>query len=114
MGYGARPIGKFVLIKQVMRKKTTKIIMDAAESNKDKFHYSFEIVQLGNKCEADIKVGEQPIFSEYVKFSGVLTVEQNDYGMISILLVHEDDIIGIDTKNPQLNIDPPTKLVVTS
>jgi hypothetical protein len=94
--YGVRVLADFVLVKQVMRKKKTAIIMDAAESDKDRFDYSFEVVQKGEECKRNINIGDSPIFSEYVKFSGVKILEKDENGMVSVVIVHENDIIGVD------------------
>lgn len=99
-----RVLAEFVLVKQIMRKKKTVILMDAASDNKDKFDYSFEIVQKGDDCKRNFNIGEAPIFSEYVKFSGVRVLEKDDNGMTSLLIVHENDIIGIDL-DPKTIID---------
>ena len=98
-----RVLADYVLIKQTMKKKKSRILMDAAHDQKDKFDLSFEIVQVGNKCERDINVGDHPIFSEYVKFSGVKVLEKDEEGMVSLVIVHEGDIIAVD------NTPPPTQ-----
>lgn len=89
---------KFVLIKQIMMKKVGKIIVSEARDDKEKFRFSFEILQLGPDCRDDIKIGDHPIFSEYVKFSGAKVIEKNEEGMITNLIVYEDDIIAIDNE----------------
>lgn len=91
-----RVIGEYVLIKQVLIKKDTRIIMDASKDEKDKFDISFKVLELGNKCTSEIRVGDAPIFTEYVKFNLGRVIQKNKNGMISLLLVHENDIIGAD------------------
>lgn len=91
-----RVLADYVLVKQTMKKKLGRIITDAAASDKDKFDYSFEVVQLGSECKRGIKVGEHPIFGEYVRFSGLKVVEKTETSMISLIIVHENDIIAVD------------------
>lgn len=94
-----RVLDQYVLVEQVMVSKGKKIIVDAARDNKDKFDYSFKIVQLGNKCEREIKIGESPIFSEHVRFGGIKVIEDTNIGMITNIIVHEGDIIAIDDED---------------
>lgn len=91
-----RVLNQFVLVKQTMTKKAGVIITDTAKSDADKFNYSFEIVQKGENCEMKFEVGECPIFSEYVKFSGLKVLEKTDEKMVTLVIVHENDIIAID------------------
>lgn len=93
-----RVLDQFVLVEQKMKKKNTKIITDAAANDKDRFDYSFIVVQKGKLCERDINLGECPVFSEYVKFNGVRVIERNEAGMVSVVIVHENDIIACDLK----------------
>ena len=90
-------LDQFVLVRQIMKKKDGIIIKDMSKNQKEQFDFSFEIVQIGAKCERDIKVGDHPIFSEYVKFSGVKLVRRNRLGAISHVIVHENDIIAVDS-----------------
>lgn len=108
---GVRVLDQYVLVKQTMRKKKTRIVMDGAKDDRDKFDYHFEVVAKGSKCEREISVGDSPIFSEHVRFSGIKVIEKNENGMISAVLVHEGDIIGIDLEAKPLDISSPSKLV---
>lgn len=92
-----RAIGSSVLIKQSMIKKKTKILLDAGTNQKDKFDITFEVLQLGEKCTLPINVGDFPIFNEFVKFHLAKIIEKTDDAMVSLLLVTEGDIMGIDT-----------------
>lgn len=94
-------LDEYILVKQTMKKKKSRIITDAANSEKDKFNFSFEIVQLGDTVTRKVEVGDHPIFGEYVKFSGVKVIEKNDDGMVSLVIVHQNEIIAID-KDPEL------------
>lgn len=91
-------LADFVLVKQTMKKKKTVIVMDAAADNKDKFDYSFEVVQVGDECKRKIKVGDHPVFGEYVRFQGLKVLEKDNTGMVSLVIVHENDIIAIDNE----------------
>lgn len=86
----------YVLVKQTMISKSSKIILDRAESNADKFNYTFEVVQIAKKYEGEIKVGDSPIFSEYVKFQGMKILEKTPLKMVSLVIVHEGDIIALE------------------
>lgn len=97
-----RVLDAYVLVKQVMKKKSGKILMDAMSDNKDKFDFSFEIIQKGPKCEREFNLGEHPIFETHVQFAGVKVIEKTDAGMISLLVVHENSIVGVD-------LDPESK-----
>jgi hypothetical protein len=100
-------LGRYVLVEQIMKKKDSRIILDTAGSEQDKFDYSFKVIQKGDKCESEIKVGEHPIFEKHVQFQGVKAIEKTDLGMISILIVHEESIVGIDYDGLNLSIQPP-------
>lgn len=89
----------FILVKQVMKKKYGAIIVEMATNKEDAFNYSFEVVQLGSECEKKIKIGDHPIFSKYVQFSGLKIIDKTEEGMISLIIVHENDVIAIDN-NP--------------
>lgn len=99
-----RVLDGYILVKQVMKKKKTIISVDMASSEKDKFDFSFEIVQVPDGSQRGVNVGEHPIFSEYVKFSGLKMIERNDLGMVSLVIVHENDIIAIDYEAETLDI----------
>jgi hypothetical protein len=96
-------LADYVLVKQVMKKKRTHIITDAATNDKDKFDFSFEIVQMGDECKRKIKVGDNPIFSEYVRFQGLKVITKTESLMVSIVVVHENDIIAIDNETPKIS-----------
>jgi len=107
MDYKARVLGENVLIKQTMKKKKGKLILDGADKDEDKFDFSFEIVQLGDTVTAKISVGEYPVFGKYVNFNPLKILEKNENGMSSLLVVHQNDIIGIDEDAPKLDISSP-------
>lgn len=91
-------LDQYVLVRQVMKKKKTFIIRDASKDDRDKFDYSYMIVDKGSKCEREIQVGEYPIFDEYVKFSGLKVIKRDEeLGiMVALLIIHENHIIAID------------------
>lgn len=102
------PLGEFVLVKQVLKLKDSRIIRPEKSDPKDKFDFSSEIVALGRDCKLDIKVGDHPIFSEYAKLNPIHQIYHNpNKGMIHLVMVHENDIIGIDkgAKTLDLGID---------
>lgn len=100
-----RVLADYVLVKQVMKKRKGRIITDAASNDKDKFDYSFEIVQLGDSCTKKINIGETPVFSNYVTFSGLKVIEKDENGMTSLVIVHENDIIAIDNEPKKTTVD---------
>ena len=91
-----RVLDQYVLVKQVMKKKSGRIIRDGAKNEKDKFDFSFEIVDKGPKCERGFNIGESPIFGEHVQFSGVRVIEKSEHGVVALVVVHENEIIAID------------------
>ena len=94
----------FVLVRQTMRKKSGKIITDAAAKDNDKFDFSFEVVQKGPDCKRTFKVGDFPIFSQYVQFSGLKAIDKTDKNMINLVIVHENDIIAVDRESKPLQL----------
>lgn len=100
-----RVLDQYVLVKQIMKKKTSLILMDAAKSSRDAHDFSFTVIQKGDKCERNIDIGEHPIFSEYVKFTGLKVIKKTKLGMISHVIVHENDIIGVDDDVININDD---------
>lgn len=105
-----RVMADFVLVKQVMRAKKSAILLDSAKDERAKFDYYFEVVQKGKDCVRDFEVGESPIFSEYVKFSGLKILHKNEEGMVSLVIVHENDIIGIDLEAEKIELTADAKL----
>lgn len=91
-----RVLGEFVLVKQVMKKKNSRIITDAAKDENEKFDFYYEILEVGNECKRGIQVGESPIFNQYVKFQSVKIVHKDNEGMTAHVIVYESDIIAID------------------
>ena len=89
-------LGKRVLVEQKMTKKESKIIMAESASDNQKFDIEFKIVQLGKDVDADIKIGDKPIFGQHTQFEGIKVLEKDDKGMTANVIVHQDDIIGID------------------
>lgn len=112
--YKVRVLDQYVLIKQIMKQKKSLIIRDAARLDKDKFDYSWEIVQLGNKVERDIKIGEHPIFTQHVSFAGFKVLEKSKTGMVSVVIVHENDIVSIDEDPEIVVFEPDTKIDISS
>lgn len=87
---------EYVLVKQTMSSKKGKIILSDLSKNEDRFNFSFEIVQLGDEVTRKIKVGDHPIFEKHVQFEGVKLLEKSDTEMVSLVIVHQNSIIGRD------------------
>ena len=99
-----RIIGKRVLVEQTSTKKDTKIILTEKNKGSDLI-ITFKVLQLGNECptgEGYVRVGDIPIFSEHVSFSGhkTISVEKAPNGEVLKLIAHTivycDDIIGTE------------------
>lgn len=97
-------IGNRVLVEQTSLKKETKIIMTEKNKGSDLI-ITFKVLQLGNECptgEGYVKVGDIPIFSESVSFSGhkTISVEKAPNGEVLKLIAHTivyyDDIIATE------------------
>ena len=94
---GVKALGEYLLVKQTMVKKKSKLILDASKDEKAKFDINFEVIQLGDKCTSSVQVGDAPIFEEYVKFNMGIVLQKTEDVMISLLLVHQNSVIGIYT-----------------
>lgn len=91
-----RVLGKYVLVEQQMISKKTKIVLDAAREESDKFDFKYKILQVGPGCERDIKEGDIPIFAKHVQFQGVNVLERTDTHMTVHVIVYEEDIVGLE------------------
>ena len=103
-----RVLRKYVLIEQKMVKKESKIILTKEASDKDKFDYSFKIAQKGPECSDQISVGDIPLFNEHVRFQGMKILTKDDKGMVALVIVHEEDIIGIDDEENKNTTNSPS------
>lgn len=92
-------LDQYVLVRQVMIKKQSKIIKINSTSEDEKWDFSFEIVQVGPNCQRDIKQGDIPIFGKHVQFNGGKILENTEERKETLVIVHEGDIIAID--NPE-------------
>ncbi len=90
-----RLLKNYVCIEQTMKKKDSKIILDASADQKDKFEFSFKIIGLGPDC-VGIQIGDIPIFEQHVQFQGAKIIEKDDNGMITHTIVHQDSIIALE------------------
>lgn len=95
---GIQVLDQYVLVKQTMTLKKRNIIVN---NDEDKFNYSFEIVQIGDKCERNIKVGDKPVFEKHVNFEGIKMLKKDEQGMESLVIVHENSIIATDDEPMQ-------------
>lgn len=92
-------LGKRVLVEQVMTKKKSKVILLDGADKKDTFDISFKVIALGPKCpkeKSSIKIGDIPIFGTHTQFEGVKVLKKDSNGMTTHVIVHYDDIIGLD------------------
>lgn len=92
-------LGKRILVEQVMTKKDSKIIRLDGSDKKDSFDVNFKVIALGPECPTEkdsIKVGDTPIFGTHTQFEGMKVLKKDDKGMVTHVIVHYDDIIGLD------------------
>ena len=85
-------IGNRVLIEQTSVKNESLIIMTEKNKGSDLI-ITFKVLQLGNECpreEGHVKVGDIPIFSENVTFSGHKTIDvtKAPIGEVTKLIAH--------------------------
>ena len=97
-------IGNRVLVEQTSVKNESLIIMTEKNKGSDLI-ITFKVLQLGNECptgEGHVKVGDIPIFSENVTFSGhkTISVDKKPNGEVIKLVAHTivyyDDIIATE------------------
>jgi hypothetical protein len=97
-------IGNRVLVEQTSIKSESLIIMTEKNKGND-LVITFKVLQLGNECpttEGHVKVGDIPIFSEHVTFSGHKTIDvtKAPNGEVTKLVAHTivyyDDIIATE------------------
>ncbi len=97
-------IGNRVLVEQTSVKNESLIIMTEKNKGSDLI-ITFKVLQLGNECptgEGHVKVGDIPIFSESVTFSGhkTISVDKKPNGEVIKLVAHTivyyDDIIATE------------------
>jgi hypothetical protein len=97
-------IGKRVLIEQTSIKNESLIIMTEKNKGSD-LVITFKVLQLGSECpegKKEVEVGDTPIFSEHVTFSGHKTIDvtKAPNGEVTKLVAHTivyyDDIIATE------------------
>lgn len=88
---------KHVLVEQIMTKKESQIILDAGSDDREKFNFEFKVTNVAEDCD-NIKIGDNPLFVEHVRFQGLKVIEKTDEKMIAEVIVHEDDIIAIENE----------------
>jgi hypothetical protein len=97
-------IGKRVLVEQTSTKNESLIIMSEKNKGSDLI-ITFKVLQLGNECPTEkghVKVGDIPIFSEHVTFSGhkAISVDKKSNGEVIKLVAHTivyyEDIIATE------------------
>lgn len=92
-------LGNRVLVEQIMIRKKSKIIVPGKdEVNPDQFDIYFKVIDIGDGVPKDTKlqVGSIPIFAKYVDLGTMKILEKSNEKMISNIIVHYDDIAGID------------------
>jgi hypothetical protein len=93
-----------VLVEQTSIKNDSVIIMTEKNKGAD-LVITFKILQLGNECptgKGHVKVGDTPIFSEHVTFSGHKTIDITKapngevMKLIAHTIVYYEDIIATE------------------
>lgn len=91
-----RPIGDFIVLEQKMVKKKSAIILTDKTPDESKFDFSFKIIRIGEDCKRKIAIGEIPILAKYRTIHAIDVLEKDDNGMLCHIMVHENDIVGVD------------------
>lgn len=92
-------IGEGVLIREVATKRKSQLITGGADVDLKSTHIITRVVeQIGAKIDnPEIKVGDIPIFSEFVSFGNVKIISKTEQKIESLIIVHYNDIIGVDS-----------------
>jgi co-chaperonin GroES (HSP10) len=94
-----KPLGNRVLVEQVMIKKQSLIIKPGnAGEQASEFDIYFKVLALGESVpeNSQLNVGDIPIFAKYVDLGTMKIIEKTEKGLMSHIIVHYDDIAGID------------------
>lgn len=94
-----KPLGNRVLVEQIMIKQQSLIIKPGAgDETAGDFDIYFKILALGEGVpeNSELQVGDIPIFAKYVDLGTMKVIEKTDKGLMSHIIVHYDDIAGID------------------
>ena len=94
-----KAIGEYVLLKQVSEKKKTQLITQGLIDAKDTHIMTNEVLQIGSKViDPEIEIGDNPIFGEHMSFGNIKVISSTDTKMEAYVIVHYNDIIGIEDK----------------
>ena len=98
-------LGKRVLIEQTMKKKKSAILLPETVSDKERFEFSFKVLQIGPDCPEDtLEIGDNVIFATHMQFIATKVIEKSEDFMRIHSIVHYDDIAAVDNEQgPQEN-----------
>jgi len=85
-----------VLIEKTMIKKKSRIILSDKSEDDEKYDITYKILKLGPDVDADIKVGDIPVFHDYSQLMAAKVIERTKNKIVGTLIVFQDDIIAID------------------
>jgi hypothetical protein len=86
----------YVVLKQIMKAKAGKIILDNIKEEKDKFNFQSTIVMVAEGNERPWEVGDIPVLGTYATPTPLRMLTQTKTYMEILLLVHENDILAVD------------------
>lgn len=87
---------EYVVLKQIMKAKSGKIILDGVKEDKEKFDFSFTIVMVAEGNERPWAVGDIPVLSHHPQFTLLRVLTKTKDYMESLLVMHERDIVAVD------------------
>jgi co-chaperonin GroES (HSP10) len=97
-----RPRGQRVVVEQEMTEIKSKIIIPGKENDAKKYKTVAKIIHVPDTVE-DLQVGDVPIFAKYADLGTIKIIEKKDDEYIkSHIIVHEDDIVGVDDGEPDI------------
>lgn len=89
--------GERVLVKQIMKKRKSLVITPGGATNPDQFDVTQEVTMLSPDYDrGQINVGDIPIFSRYANLGDTKVIKKTEDYIETDIIVHVDDIIGID------------------
>lgn len=86
----------YVILRQVMKAKSGKIILEGVKEDKDKFDFSLVIVMVHPENEKPWAVGDIPVLGTYAQFTPLRILQKNKDLMESLLIINEGDIMAVD------------------
>lgn len=86
----------YVVLKQVMKSKPGKIILENVKEDKEKFDFSFVIAHVHDENVNPWAVGDIPVLGQYANLHLLRVLTKTKDYMESLLICHENDIVAVD------------------